>query len=460
MPNMTWDKFITWITLIISALLLSGAAVYNGYPLVYPDTAGYIGLQDNLIRSFFYNLFIYPSLWLKSLWAVVFLQSLITAHLLRLVMRIVFQTISLIAYFIVITFLCVFTNLPWFTGFIMPDIFTGVMILSLYLLIFCTDRLSSGEKIYLFLLTVLSATVHLTHIPLAAGIIFLAWFFRMLIKNKERMPVPHLLSSFCAITLAFTLVIANNYRLYGEFTMSRGGYAFLLSRLICDGPAVDYLQESCPEKKYKLCGYIGELPSQPDKFLWSKESPFRKVGWITGYRVEGSEIVKETIKRYPLPIFKNSLKNSFLQILMINNWYGITSYIDTPYPTDQIREYYPNDFHAYLNARQSLNKLSLNSFNRLHRVIICFSILITTVISLILSSRRQYVPLLLILWIVCAYMVSAFVTGTLNEPHNRYGSRMIWLLPFFSMASLMHIFDNRKDYSWILFKPFNEEKEK
>ncbi|MFZ2398994.1 MAG: hypothetical protein WAW31_10090 [Smithella sp.] len=430
---------------LTAALILSCVAFYNGYPLVYPDTGGYIGLQDNLIRSFFYNLFIFPSLWFKSLWPVVFLQSLIIAHLLQLVLRVVFKTTSLFFYLLMITLLCALTNLPWFTGFIMPDIFTGTMILSLYLLIFCTDHLSLGEKIYLFLLTVLSATVHLTHIPLAVGVIAISWCFRMFIKNKEFLPMPRILISCCAISLAFILIIANNYRLYGAFTMSRGGYAFLLSMLICDGPAVNYLKESCPSKRYKLCDYIDELPSQPDQFLWSVESPFRKVGWISGYRIEGTEIIKETIIRFPFLIIKNSLLNTIRQLPMINNWYGICSYIKFPYPTEIIREYYPSDFHAYATSRQSLNSLSLNFFNHLHRTVIFFSLLLAPLMFIIFLKYRQYLPSLLLISIACAYVISSFITGTLN-PHNRYGSRIIWLLPFFSMASLMHVIDNWKEY--------------
>lgn len=444
--NRSWYKLIAWITLIISALLLSGVAFYNGYPLVYPDTGGYIGLQDNLIRSFFYNLFIFPSSWFKSLWPVVFVQSLIIAHLLKLVLRVVFKITSHFFYFLMIMLLCALTNLPWFTGFIMPDIFTGTLILSLYLLIFCGDHLNPGEKIYLFLLTVLSATVHLTHMPLAVGIIVISCFFRMFIKNKDLLPMPRLFTSCCAISLAFILIIANNYRLYGTFTVSSGGYAYLLARLVADGPAVKYLEESCPEKKYKLCAYLGQLPSEPVKFLWSAESPFRKVGFINGYRQEGNEIVKKTIINYPLLIIRNAFKNTILQLPMINNWYGICSHIGEPDPTNQIMKYYPGDFHAYATSRQSCDNLSLKVFNSLHRKVIIFSLLIAMVMFFYFFKHRQSLPALLLLFLIFAYLISSLITGTFNEPHNRYGSRIIWLLPFFSMASLMHIVNNRREY--------------
>lgn len=441
---------------LTAALILSCVAFYNGYPLVYPDTSGYMGLQDNLLRSFFYNLFIFPSSWLQSLWPVVFLQSLIVAHLLYLVLRVVFRVTSHIAYLVLIVLMCLLTNLPWFTGFIMPDIFTGVMILSLYLLFFCRGNLGLWERRYLFLLTILSATVHLTHVPLAVGMIVVTWFFKVTIKNNSRLPTPHLLSASVAIFLAFILIIANNYRTHGVFTISHGGYAFLLARLVADGPAIKYLEESCPQRKYKLCAYLDQLPTEPVEFLWSAESPFRKVGGVDGYRREGTEIVKQTLFHYPFLIIKNSLINTLLQLPMINNWYGICSYIHFPYPTEKIRNYYSGDFHAYANSRQSLNLLSLHYFNRLHRMVICLSLLISVIMFVLFFFKlKQKYPAYLFIIIVCAYVISSFITASFNEPHNRYGSRIIWLLPFFSIASLMHFLNNWKEYFQILIESVN-----
>ena len=432
------------IMFLAAALILSGVAFYNGYPLVYPDTGGYIGLHDNLLRSFFYNLFIFSSSGFQSLWTVVLVQSLIVAHLLYLVLRIVFKVTSRIAYMVLIALMCLLTNLPWFTGFILPDIFTGALILSLYLLIICRANLGLWERRYLFLLTVLSATVHLSNLPLALGIIGGALLFRLMKKNNNHWPVPRLVSVCFAIFLSFILIIANNYRMQGALTFSPDGYSYLLARFVADGESIKYLKESCPERKYKLCAYLDQLPDNSDNFLWPAESPFRKVGWINGYRQEGTEIVKKTLLNYPFLIIKNSLRNTVLQFFMVNNRYGIISYIDNPYPTDKIKEYYPGDFQAYANSRQNLNRLSLNVFNSIHLTVIFLSLLISTVMFFTFMKHQQYLPVLLLVSIFFAYIISSFITGTLSAPHDRYGSRIIWLLPFFCIASLISYIDKVK----------------
>src|SRR5437879_1330445 len=157
-------------TLLAPTLVLSGAAIYNGYPLVYPDTGDYVALADISFRSIFYSLLIAPARLTGSLWPVVFLQSLIVAHLLRLVLRVVFSIVSGAAFLVITVLLCILTSLPWYTGFIMPDIFTGVLVLCLFLLAFCGPSLTPRERKYVAVLAVAAAAVHLSHLPLAMGL--------------------------------------------------------------------------------------------------------------------------------------------------------------------------------------------------------------------------------------------------------------------------------------------------
>lgn len=460
MPDGILQNLKTLGALLIASLFLSGVAFYNGYPLVYPDTGKYIGLQVISYRSFFYNLFIYPSLWFHTLWLVVFVQSLIVAHLLRLVLLVVFRLASALIFLAVMVFLCLLTNLPWFTGFVMPDIFTGVLILSLFLLVFYGDSLTRGEKNYLFALTVLAVSVHHSHIPLALGLLLSVWLLRMLMRKREVFPPMYLLRAGLALTLALMLLLANGYRSYGVLTISPGGYSFLLARLVADGPAVLYLREYCPEKKYALCSYLDELPADSDEFLWPLDSPFRKVGGIDGYRLEGQKIVKETIFHYPFLVIQNALRNTARQLFMINNWYGICSYLKSSQPTDTIRSYFPRDFSAYESSRQSQNTLGLKKFNRLHKIVACICLLWAAIACYLFRKRRQSAPVLFLVSIVFAYLVSSLITGILSVPHNRYGSRIIWLLPFFSIASLIYIIKYWKNYVWVLSQAGKSEQER
>jgi hypothetical protein len=440
---MKLQKLNDALALFLTTFLLCGVAIYNGYPLVFPDTGSYIGLSDNYFRSIFYNFFLAPALWAHTLWLVVVFQSLIIAHLLRLVLRAIFGLTSPLALLGVTIPLCLLSNLPWFTGFIMPDIFTGVLILTFFLLVFCYPQLGSGEKIYLIILAIVATVVHLSHIPLALGLLGTAWLFKMVARKQHNLPPPALWRTTFAVVLAITMLLANNYRTYGILTISPGGYAFPLARLLADGPAVKYLRVHCPEENYTLCAYLDQLPSDSNTFLWLADSPFRKVGWIYGYRHEGQKIVIETVLHYPFQVVKLTMWNTIRQLPLINNGY-IYSCLNTPHPTDAIKAYFPGDFGAYAHSRQSQNTLGLSGFNHLHLLLIALCLPVAAVALFFYLKHRRFLPVLLLVALAGAYILNAFSTAALSGPHNRYGSRLIWLLPFFCLAAIMDAIYNRK----------------
>jgi hypothetical protein len=430
-------------TLLAATLVLSGAAIYNGYPLVYPDTGDYVALADISFRSVFYSLLIAPAHLTGSLWPVVFLQSLIVAHLLRLILRVVFSIGSGAAFLVITVLLCILTSLPWYTGFIMPDIFTGVLVLCLFLLAFCRPCLTGGERKYIAGLAVAAAAVHLSHLPLAVGFLFMALLARLALTKRREIPLPNVTAPALVVAAAVLLILTRNYVTHREVTFSPGGYAFPLARLIADGQAVRYLRENCPERKYALCAYIEELPHESSDFLWSTRSPFRKVGWIDGYRREGGEIVVRTISRYPLSTLNSALRNTIGQIAAVRTGDGLRSWINRAYPTDELRSCYPAEFKAYENSRQSRELLAFDGLNRLHIAVVVLSAVYSCAAALIFARRGQWLPVELLITIAGAVLINAFVAGALSGPNSRYGSRLIWLVPFFALASYPAVVEGR-----------------
>ncbi len=434
------------VTLLAATLLLSGAAIYNGYPLVWPDTSSYIGLVNHSFRSFFYNLFVSPALLSGSLWTVIFFQSLIVAHLLRLVLRTVFTTESPLIFLGLTALLSLLSSLPWVTGFLMPDIFTPVLILSVFLLIFCLPRLGPGERKYLFALTTVSATVHFSHFPLAAGLLLAASIFRLAIRIMKKGLTLYLSGPSLAVIMAGGLLLANSYFAYGVVALSPAWYAFPLARLLADGPAVQYLHDHCLDRKYALCDYIDDLSAgSSDDFLWPADSPFRKVGWFDGYRSQGQEIVMGTISQYPLWTLKTSLRNTVQQLFDCGTGGGLVSYLKGEYPTVGIRDSFPRDRHAYESSKQNLNRLGLDRINRLHMAFLALSLLIAAAAFLFFLDLRQWLPVYLLITIVLAYLLNALITGAVSGPSSRYASRLIWLFPFFSLTAVLHTLRRGKD---------------
>jgi hypothetical protein len=423
-------------SVLAATLLLCGVAIYNAYPLVWPDTWTYLHPDNSGYRSMFYSLLVVPERSIGSLWPLVFVQSLIVAHLLRLILRVVFDVVSGTALIVITALLCVLTSVPWYTGFIMPDVFTSVLVLCLFVLAFCPRCLSTAELTYIFGLTGVAATVHFSHIPLAAALLLMAALLRVVGRKRRQVRPPNLILPALPITAALVLMIAANYLTLGKAAFSVDGYAFLLARLVADGQAVSYLRESCPEQNYALCGYIDQLPKDSDEFLWSANTPFKKVGWFDGYRRDGREIVMGTVMRFPLWTLKSALENTGRQVVKVRTG-GFTSYLNVPQPTARLRIYYPSEFRAYQNSRQNRGELEhMDWLNRLHMAALIVSLLCDCAAGLLFAKRRQWLPTQLLATIVCAVLVNSFVSGAFSQPSDRYGSRLIWLLPFFALASI------------------------
>ena len=106
------------VTMITATTLLCSVAIYNGYPLVWPDTGGYLRVVNAGFRSIFYSILVYPAHWTGTLWPVVIAQSFLMSYLLRLVTREVFDIGSRTSFLLVISSLCILSSLPWYTGFL------------------------------------------------------------------------------------------------------------------------------------------------------------------------------------------------------------------------------------------------------------------------------------------------------------------------------------------------------
>ena len=61
---------------------------------------------------------------------------------------------------LIIGVLCIFSGAPWITGQIMPDVFSSVLLLTIFLIAFCTDQLRRGEVLYVSVLMTVAIATH------------------------------------------------------------------------------------------------------------------------------------------------------------------------------------------------------------------------------------------------------------------------------------------------------------
>jgi hypothetical protein len=457
----------------LATAALSSIGFYNGFPLVFWDTAIYLATAIDLLESGwlsvpwsrppFYS-FILLSLHMKvSLWPVVVAQALMTAHVLFLVMRVTLGRVSPFHYILTVTVLTVFTSLPWFASQITPDIFTPVVILGMYLLGFAVDRMSWAEILYVLCLTTLATVVHYSHLPLAAGLaVALGWWsqprgqlsrmgaMRTAADDMKGRPMhgaslpaasppfrPSRQRTLIGVSLLGAPAVIATIAMVGANYIGRGEVAavpyariFLLARAISDGPAKKYLEEHCAARKYALCEYIDQLDRGSNAFLWSEESPLYKIG-VKQVRQEADEIVKRSLLSYPLWSLRIAGGHLLHQLVRFETGDWLRPFLDNTSVDTAIARYFPHSYSAYRSSRQSMGELPLQRWSFVHLAAALVS-LVVLAFAMVWMVRRYYYYRLLVLssTIVLGLIGNAAICGPLAIVTNRYQSRLIWLTTF------------------------------
>jgi hypothetical protein len=437
-----WDNpFATVAWLIVSTATLSWVALFNDAPLVFPDTIAYAtaAIRDEVpsLFSAFYGYLILPLHQGRTLWPVVVAQGAVVAHLLLLVTREASaRRLTGMATASIIAILAVGSSLPWVSGQILPDVFTPVVLLGYYLMALCSDRLSRGELMYVGALTTIAITTHLSHIPLAVGLLVCCLALQYVTD-----PRPHfrqrtiLLSSPVALAIAAMLTV--NVLHSREVGLARNSHVFLLAKWIDEGPAFSYLSESCDRKHYVLCEYMDELAGKShDELKWGWDSPFRKAGGFDALEPEAREIVWATLRTHPLQIIRRAASDVGRQLTRFRTGDGLTPTYALMVAPHLGKVFGPDVEASVTQSREGRGALPLAAFRGLHMLTVALS-MVYCVASVLL--RWRWMPgrvKFLFIVVQSGIFLNAIVTAALSGPYDRYLARVIWLTCYLALVDL------------------------
>lgn len=423
--------------ILLAGLLLAWPAAWNGYPLVFADTGTYLGqallLYAGWDRPVHYSVFLHMLHWRVSLWTVPLAQGLIAAHLLHLVLR-VLGLCGPRPLLLAAGLLAMASGLPWLAAQLMPDLFTGLMVLALWLLGFGWDRLARWERPYLLVLAAGTVAVHLAHLPVALGLVLvggliLRWRGGPAVAGMARMAVP--------VALAVAGLVTANAVAHGRPAVSPFGAVFVAARLIEDGPALRSLDAHCTEAGWQVCALRPALPMPANDFLWPPEGPLRGVlGGGKAWAAEAGEILRATLAREPGAVAAAMLGNAARQFLMLGSGDGLEAWRGEPGPEPLIEAVFPHELPAYQGSRQYSGALArdIAALSSLHATLAAAGLLALPVLAW--RVRRGLAGLALCLFVLAAALGNALVTGGLSGAHERYQGRLAWLFALAPAAVL------------------------
>lgn len=461
-PNLTPNASVKTSRVIVlcgSVYLLLLMAIFNGYPIMYPDTGPYLTssftFQPQIMRPIMYSLFMRFTSFGMTPWLVVIAQSAITVFVLHTVYEYLLWDYGAVerrhwVFFGLIAFLFFATSLPWYVGQLMPDVFTGLTFLVVFLLLY-DPELTIEKAFLLSIVLFVSIGSHLSHFVALALFLGVILILRAIGSAREFWPrrSPKWVTSFVLVPMlaSTTLVMLSNRRAGMGFTVSPGGHVYLLGRLLESGLAGDYLQQQCRTTPLTACKYLGDLPRNAEDFEWGPHPLLNEMGGWLGSKAQANEIVFGTIRRWPIRFAFECSKQMLWQFVSIKPFFAKHPF-ENKWELSALQQFYPGEVPRFQAAQQWTG--SLQKIARLQTPVCILVFWVSTALSLLFLLKRNAkshrANALFVLAVVFLF-ANALTTGALSEVINRYQSRTSWLMALCAAAYLVGKYAGRIDTS-------------
>src|SRR5882762_2498727 len=289
-------------------LLFLWPAIYNGQPLFSPDTSAYIrGFDAGVVwlsgrttvwttwasklrapqeaaddstaeqvksfqspafilagRSVSYGALLYLGELLGGLWASIAIQAAAALAAVSLTLRHL-KLFSWPKLVLTAVTLGLASSLPFFTSFLLPDIFAGLALLAAANLNALGHRLTRWEQVFWISILAAAVVFHPSHLAIVVVLLAAAIIARLLSTKISR-------AGIVALTLAAGIGFASEtvFALVVEklLGVQIARPPVIMARIVADGPGASYLYKKCPQAGLVACEFVDRLLSNSDAFLW------------------------------------------------------------------------------------------------------------------------------------------------------------------------------------------------
>ena len=418
------SRAIWCIASLLMIVVLLAPAIWNGFALLEYDTGGYLArwFEGYLVpsRPGAYGLLLAAAVRFQF-WPVLIAQAGATIWILALLMRELGVRDRPLVLAGLVSLLAVVTTLPWLASILLTDIFAGLAVLAIYLLLF-GENVSIPERWALGAFVAFAAASHSATLALVAILVCVVVALPRGIISPARVR-----DAAVTLLLAVMTTLGANAVISGRLQFTPGGYGIVFGRMLEDGIVSRYLDDHCPGASLKLCPFRTELPPTADEFLWDN-GVFNRLGRFDGLADEMRSIVLGSLREYPLLQAKAALRATAMQLARVATGEGV---VNTLWHTYAIMERYaPAAAPAMRRAYQQRGELHFNLINHIH---VPVALLAFALLPAVIAARWRWPQLnglsLLAATIAVSVLANAFVCGALSNPHDRYGARLTWLAP-------------------------------
>lgn len=424
--------------IILGTIVMLRLAYYNSYPFVYPDTGTYIRSGFELMipidRPIFYGLLIRLLSFSTTLWNVVIFQSLITAYLIYITLRIfIFSNLFNFYYLLALVILSITTGLSFNISMLTPDIFTSSIFLSMFILGFASE-IHSPHKFIISIILIFSILTHHSHLLISILSVSIIYLLFSLNKYFTHQNYFKLIGLFC---LSFVITGLTNYCLSHKWAISQASHAFILNKLHENELLVPYLTKHCKTTPNYLCQFKDSLPWD---LIWDSKSPITNSGDWNLHKSEDEHLIKAILasSEFGSLFLLKSIQQTFKQFFKFNTGDAPTGDMIIP-PLIEIRNHMPSERKEFLAAHQFNKLLNFEKLNEIQSFVVYLSFCIL-ILPFVLKEILWDIKLKQgILFLLGFAFSNAFVCSTFSIVLDRYQSRIIWLFPLFAMIILLQL---------------------
>jgi hypothetical protein len=412
-----------------AALILVLPALWNRFPLLEYDTGGYLArwFEGYLVpsRSTTYGLFLAAGGSL-DFWPVVIVQAAAAIWVIGLLLRTHRLNVHPATLPLIAAALAATTALPWLASELLTDIFAGLAVLAWHALVLQSDRLSERERVALVVFIAFAVSTHSATYAVLLALSAAALVLTLL--DVKLLPRARLVPMISAMVLGAALLLAGNFIVARTLAWTPGGYGIAFGRMLQDGIVTRYLNDHCPAAKLKLCPYRSQLPLDADEFLWG-DSVFDKLGRFAGLDDEMRAIVVGSLRDYPLLQIKDALIATARQLVDVGTGEGV---VDSIWHTYGIIEHdTPAAAPAMKAARQQRGGINFAAINVVHDPVAWVAMALLPALLILGLRSTEFADLgRLATTSALALLANAAFCGVISDPHDRYGSRMVWIAAF------------------------------
>lgn len=343
--------------------------------------------------------------------------------------------------------LTLLTPIGFGVAYMMPDLFFGLLLLAVPLLLFQGERLRPWERAGLLLFLLVACLSHVALVLMLGALLGVGVIVaRLVARIRPRGALVAGMLGAAVIGIAGTWAVGKvSERVFGQPALWP---PFTLARVLADGPATLYLQDVCPSDpdRYVLCRYLADLPpANADAFLWENETHqgtlFRATNAEQRRMIrEQWDVVIPALLAYPGLQLRAAAANT-LEQLMLN---GVEEFAWEDRLRRQMASLFPTQLPTLMATRVAGTEAAWwRPLNLLYGAVLLLAL--GVILARLAGAWRPADPaaarreVAWLLMLLAGVLANAVLSGALSEAHSRYGARVIWVLPLAAALLLARI---------------------